>query len=59
MARRAMVAPLILAGKAPHRILEAHPGMTHDQLYRDARALGLYEQLRQSWQSAIASGYKP
>lgn len=58
-ARRTEIEPLIRAGHPPHVILRKIEGLSHDQLYRDARALGLYDKLRQSWLDAVAAGYQP
>lgn len=51
-ARRDKLAPLIRAGHPPHVILGKFPGLTHDQLYRDARAMGIYPQMRQAWKAS-------
>jgi len=57
--RREKIEPLIRAGQPPHIILRKIKGLSHDQLYRDARALGLYDKLRQAWLAAVAAGYQP
>ena len=57
-ARRALIKPLIRAGHPPHVILARLPDLTHDQLYRDARALGLYDRLRKAWSEALAKRHK-
>ena len=57
--RRQAIEPLIRAGHPPHIILRKFKWLSHDQLYRDARALGLYDTLRQSWLDAVAAGYQP
>lgn len=57
--RRKTIEPLIRSRNPPHIILRKIKGLSHDQLYRDARALGLYDTLRQSWLDAVAAGYQP
>ena len=47
--RRAKIGPMLRAGTSPEEILRATPGLTQDMLYRDAKALGLYEELRHAW----------
>ena len=57
--RRKKIEPLIRDRNPPHIILRKIKGLSHDQLYRDARALGLYDTLRQSWLDAVSAGYQP
>ena len=54
--RRKKIEPLIRARNPPHIIMRKIEGLSHDQLYRDARALGLYDTLRQAWLDAVSSG---
>jgi len=47
-ARRALIEPMLRSGVSPETILRITPGLTQDMLYRDAKALGLYEEFRRA-----------
>lgn len=47
-ARRALIEPMLRSGVSSETILRKTPGLTPDMLYREAKALGLYEEFRRA-----------